>query len=169
MTVVIPPPRPLRDLPSLVGQNRGVDQDLLLDIIDVLQSDKPQVILAGPPGTSKTHVAVAIANYLTTGDETRYRVVQFHPSYGYEEFVEGLRPTVVDGALQFQVMAGAVRGISETPGDGSRVPVLDEMNHANLPRVLGELLYAIERRGGPSTSCTRQPFACRRTSPSLVP
>ena len=137
------------DLSSLTAVAGGIDQDRLLDIIEVLESDQPQVILAGPPGTSKTHVAVALASYLTNGDQTRYRVVQFHASYGYEEFVEGLRPTVVDGSLSFEVLPGAVRRMAESEGEGVRVLVMDEMNRANLPRVLGELLYAVERRGDP--------------------
>lgn len=143
-----PPSKPT-DLATLASEVGGIDQDQLLDIIDVIESDRPQVILAGPPGTSKTHVAVAVAAYLTGDDEGRYRVVQFHASYGYEEFVEGLRPTVDDGALTFDVVPGAVRRISDGAGDDLRILVLDEMNRANLPRVLGELLYAVERRGEP--------------------
>lgn len=141
-----PPAKPV-DLTTLSDAIPGIDQDLILDIIDVLESDQPQVILAGPPGTSKTHVAVALAAYMTRGDESRYRVVQFHASYGYEEFVEGLRPTVDKGLLKFEVVPGVVRRMSQDQADEARVLVLDEMNRANLPRVLGELLYAIERRG----------------------
>jgi MoxR-like ATPase len=137
------------DLTGLALEAAGIEQDQLLDIIEVLESDQPQVILAGPPGTSKTHVAVGIAAYLTGGDENRYRVVQLHASYGYEEFVEGIRPTSVGGMLEFDVVPGAVRRISEGAGDEMRVLVLDEMNRANLPRVLGELLFAIERREQP--------------------
>lgn len=145
-------PRPAakpKDLPALAEDAGGIEQDRLLDIIEVLESDQPQVILAGPPGTSKTHVAVALASYLTGGDERRHRVVQFHASYGYEEFVEGLRPTADSGALTFEVVPGAVRRVSKEVGQETYVLVLDEMNRANLPRVLGELLYAIERRGQP--------------------
>lgn len=141
-------PRPT-DLAGLATDAGGIDQDRLLDIIEVLESNQPQVILAGPPGTSKTYVAVAVASFLTAGDEDRFRVVQFHASYGYEEFVEGLRPMVAAGGLTFEVVPGAVRRISKDAGDSLRVLVLDEMNRANLPRVLGELLYAVERRGEP--------------------
>jgi hypothetical protein len=147
----LPEPAKPTDLTSLVDQS-GIDHDRLLDIIEVLESDQPQVILAGPPGTSKTHVAVALAAYLTGGDEARSRVVQFHASYGYEEFVEGVRPMAVDSNVAFQVAPGVIRRMAEAAGqDGSdlRVLVLDEMNRANLPRVLGELLYAVERRGEP--------------------
>lgn len=147
-TVLRPTSKP-KDLPALAEDTGGVEQDQLLDIIEVLESDQPQVILAGPPGTSKTHVAVAIAAYLSGGDEARYRVLQFHASYGYEDFIEGLRPTASNGSVAFEVVPGAVLRMSRGAGDDLRVLVLDEMNRANLPRVLGELLYALERRGEP--------------------
>jgi hypothetical protein len=128
----------------------GFDQDKLLDIIDVLQSDQPQVIFAGPPGTSKTHVAVALAEHLTGETPSAYRVVQLHASYGYEEFVEGLRPEPTDHGFEFTVQPGVIRRICKDWKSGDyRVLVMDEMNRANLPRVLGELLYAIERRDTP--------------------
>lgn len=134
---------------SQLAETTGMDPDLVLDILAVLETDQPQVILAGPPGTSKTHVAVAMAQYLTN-DETKRRVVQFHASYGYEEFIEGLRPVADAGALSFEVTPGVIRRASEGLGEDERfVLVLDEMNRANLPRVLGELLYALERRGEP--------------------
>ncbi|MBX7134347.1 MAG: restriction endonuclease, SacI family [Fimbriimonadaceae bacterium] len=137
------------DLPALV-KTAGVDQDMLLDIIDVLQSEQPQVILAGPPGTSKTHVAVAIAQYLTGDNTSSYKVVQLHASYGYEEFVEGIRPKPSGDGFEFTVQPGAIRRLCNNWKDGDcRVLVMDEMNRANLPRVLGELLYALERRDSP--------------------
>jgi 5-methylcytosine-specific restriction protein B len=105
------------------------------------------VILAGPPGTSKTHTAEAIAAFLTEGHDNRVHTRQFHASYGYEEFIEGLRPTAPDGVLRFDVEPGAVRSIAEAMGNDREVLILDEMNRANLPRVLGELLFALERRG----------------------
>jgi 5-methylcytosine-specific restriction protein B len=145
----IPPSRaaPI-DLATLVEQTH-LDEDTLLDIIDVLTSDQPQVIFAGPPGTSKTFAAEAIASYLVDTDTRRVHVTQLHASYGYEELIEGLRPTAPDGVLRFDVERGVVRVIAETMGQDPHVLILDEMNRANLPRVLGELLYALERRGEP--------------------
>lgn len=146
----LPPAEDPVDLATLSDVG-GIDQDQLLDIIDVLESDQPQVIFAGPPGTSKTYIAEALAKYVTGGNRSHYRVVQLHASYGYEEFVEGLRPTVEDGGnLHFKVVGGAVRTIADNmEASDKRVLILDEMNRANLPRVLGELLYALERRGEP--------------------
>lgn len=146
-----PLPKPkVNDVGSLQSQT-GLDSDALLDILNVLESDQPQVILAGPPGTSKTHLAVALARFLVGDDDARYRVVQFHSSYGYEDFIEGLRPDIDDQqVLYFHVQPGVVRRIAEVVKPNERqVLILDEMNRANLPRVLGELLYAFERRGEP--------------------
>ncbi len=62
--------------PRLSRRSDGtLDQDEVLDIVDALNSDQPQVILSGPPGTSKTHAAVALGLLPHAGDEGRYRVV----------------------------------------------------------------------------------------------
>jgi hypothetical protein len=107
-----------------------------------------QIILAGPPGTSKTFVAQELVHYLTKGDTRRGRVVQFHPSYSYEQFIEGLRPTIVDGAVQFQNVNGIVLDLAEKCRDSGEdhYLIIDELNRANLPRVLGELMYLFEYR-----------------------
>jgi hypothetical protein len=114
---------------------------------------KRQLILQGVPGTGKTHVARSLARLLTGGREDRMRLVQFHPAYSYEEFVEGIKARTVevdgrhevtypveDGVLcQFAARAAA------RPSE-SFVLLIDEINRGNLPRVFGELLYLLEYR-----------------------
>lgn len=136
---------------TAIAENLSISEDFLAEILEVLKSDQPQVILAGPPGTSKTEVALGLASILTGGERSQVRVVQFHASYGYEDFVEGLRPSPdTGGGLTFSVIPGAVRTSAEESLDGEqRVIVMDEMNRANLPRVLGEMLFALERRREP--------------------
>ena len=113
-------------------------------------SGKGQVILAGPPGTSKTWIAKHVAQALT-GSSSEVTTVQFHPSYGYEEFVEGVRPIVDDsGHLQFAKTNGVVvdicKRLAAQDEDAVHALIVDELNRANVPRVFGELLYLLEYR-----------------------
>lgn len=110
-----------------------------------------RLLFQGPPGTGKTYVAERLARMLTADEEERTELVQFHPSYAYEDFVEGIRPRVTgDASLAYEVREGVFLELVERAKERSSdlfVLVVDEINRANLPRVLGELLYALEYRG----------------------
>jgi 5-methylcytosine-specific restriction protein B len=123
----------------------------LSTIIDAIRdpiAPSRQIILAGPPGTSKTYVAQQLIGYLTDYDPTRSTIVQFHPSYSYEQFLEGLRPTIVDGAVKFEVVGGIVLQMADKcrVSDKPHLLLIDELNRANLSRVLGELMFLFEYR-----------------------
>ena len=88
---------------------RALAKALLLDVtylrtIEKLLDDKRQVIFQGPPGTGKTFVARELAACLA-GSE-RVRLVQFHPSYAYEDFVQGFRPSLQHGQPGFELRSG---------------------------------------------------------------
>jgi 5-methylcytosine-specific restriction endonuclease McrBC GTP-binding regulatory subunit McrB len=123
----------------------------LEELVRTLEISSPQIVLAGPPGTGKTWVAERVARYLTRGAPGATRLVQFHPSYSYEDFIEGLRPQVEDGAVTFERVDGVVLEMTSEIEDETRLHVLvvDEMNRANLPRVFGELMYLFEYRDKP--------------------
>lgn len=120
----------------------------LQEIIDTLHDEIRQIVFAGPPGTGKTWLAKHLARYLTGDDDDRMKTIQFHPSYGYEEFIEGIHPMAEDGAISFQPKKGVVLEIVDNMTDEELpyVLLIDEMNRANLPRVLGELMYLFEYR-----------------------
>lgn len=127
---------------------------LAAKVLASLSDKSPQVVLQGPPGTGKTFVAMELAKYLLgpldeASTQDQIQIVQFHPSYGYEEFVEGLRPETNEaGNLQFSKVEGALLKLAnKTKGDGRpRVLIIDEMNRANLPKVFGELMFLLEYR-----------------------
>ncbi|MDE0606091.1 MAG: AAA family ATPase [Acidimicrobiaceae bacterium] len=120
----------------------------LEEIVGLLK-DKGQVILYGPPGTGKTYLAQKLAEALAPEEQAR-SLVQFHPAYSYEDFFEGYRP-VTDGDQQmtYQLTPGPLAKLAEHAEDHpeqQHVMVIDEINRANLPRVLGELLFLLEYR-----------------------
>ncbi|MFH8249482.1 McrB family protein [Microbacterium sp. B2969] len=124
--------------------------ETLQEWLDVL-ADRRQIVLYGPPGTGKTFVAEALGRHIVGADSNHLRTVQFHPSYAYEDFFEGLRPTVEDGNVTYQVVPGPLRTLvaeATSPGNESTpyVLVIDEMNRANLAKVFGELYYLLEYR-----------------------
>ena len=120
----------------------------LQKIVDGLM-DKRQVIFQGPPGTGKTYAAKRIAEWCKEhgGD---FKVVQFHPSYSYEDFVEGYRPTLTEGGqAAFKLTEGPLRGIAKEAADNpdaTYILVIDEINRGNVAKVLGELYFLLEYR-----------------------
>lgn len=135
-----------------------------------------QVILYGPPGTSKTYSAIEIAaKFLAEKDENadeetvnthercedylkskseQYKVIQFHPSYSYEDFVRGIVVKTKDNDGQpltiptYEVERKVIETFGEAAtSEAPRVLVIDEINRAPLGSVLGELIYGLEYRG----------------------
>ena len=120
-----------------------------IENIDTLLKDKKQVIFQGPPGTGKTYVAQKLAKHLA-GWEKRVTLVQFHPSYAYEDFVQGFRPALVgDGQAGFELRDGPLLRAAERARqepNADHFLVIDEINRGNLAKVFGELYFLLEYR-----------------------
>ena len=124
----------------------------LTETVELL-NDKRQIVLYGPPGTGKTYLAQELCKSLVESAGGEYEVVQFHPSYAYEDFFEGLRPRLdKDGAgsIAFDLVPGPLRRMARRAEEDPRSPfvlIIDEINRANLAKVFGELYFLLEYRG----------------------
>jgi 5-methylcytosine-specific restriction enzyme B len=112
---------------------------------------KRQVVLYGPPGTGKTFIAERLARLLVSEKPGMIGTVQFHPAYTYEEFMEGIRPERdANGGLDYPTKNGRFVDFcieaEQHAADAPCVFIIDEVNRANLARVLGELMYLLEYR-----------------------
>ena len=141
-------------------------------------------ILYGPPGTGKTYATARRCVEICDGKvgrsdkdvreryeelvkEGRVEFVTFHQSYGYEEFVEGLRPKTVEGAgFRLVTKAGVLKRIAKRARSSeARLPhvlVIDEINRANVSKVLGELVTLLEedkREGRPNKVTVTLPYS----------
>ncbi len=126
-------------------------------------------ILYGTPGTGKTYVtttyAVAICdnhplsevvteNYAAIKNrydklkaDARINFVTFHQSYGYEDFIEGIKPTIIDGNVSYSVASGVFKKFCEVAAQNPAenfVFIIDEINRGNISKIFGELITLIE-------------------------
>lgn len=149
---------------------QSIDAEVVTEV--VTEQQKPytgpshNILLYGPPGTGKTFRTISEAITLCgeklpekesdqqelfqkLQGEERISFVTFHQSYGYEEFVEGLRPQVHDGTVNYSVEAGVFKKLCMRACEPGRrhlahVLVIDEVNRGNISRILGELITLIE-------------------------
>ena len=104
--------------------------DFLFNYSGILKKSK-NLILRGAPGTGKTYLAKEIAKELTDGNEDQIGFVQFHPSYDYSDFVEGLRPVSNgDGAIEFKLQDGIFKKFCQKAKEAQKTGGQDNFEEA---------------------------------------
>ncbi|MFS9056931.1 AAA family ATPase [Streptococcus infantis] len=102
----------------------------IIDYLNKLEKSK-NLILRGAPGTGKTYLAKEIALELTGGNEDQIEFVQFHPSYDYTDFVEGLRPdSNEDGTFDFKLQDGIFKKFCQLAKEAQKIGGQDNFDEA---------------------------------------
>ncbi len=126
-----------------------------------IELEAKNIVLHGAPGTGKTYsVEHSIKNRLefvkNQNENKQYKLVQFHPSFGYEEFIDGIKPVLSNNNIQLELVNGIFKDMCIDAfkelilaKNKNREPknfyfVADEINRAELSRVFGELLLCLE-------------------------
>lgn len=135
----------------------GDKRDDFTYLRSLVENGATQIILTGAPGTGKTRLAKKIAEEFCQEQTKKYELVQFHPSYDYTDFVEGIRPVEYkdqDGIekVEFRKVDGIFkkfcRKVADDDQDGKSNEkyffIIDEINRADLSKVFGELMYCLE-------------------------
>lgn len=130
--------------------------------------DVPNVIYHGAPGTGKTYTTLQTVKLLCQGDNSRYKYCQFHPSYSYQDFIEGIKPMgIVDGNVNLEVVNGIFKQFcidvkdknkifyegfkKNNKGNAPKIDdyphyyfIVDEINRGDLSRIFGEMFSLLE-------------------------
>lgn len=132
---------------SECAEDTGINESELESWIRSIHRKK-QAIIYGSPGTGKTFIAEKIAKLLISGSDGFSELVQFHPAYTYEDFIQGIRPQTEGGKLTYPLKPGCFKKFCDRAEicEGICTFIIDEINRANIAQVFGELMYLLEYR-----------------------
>lgn len=163
------PKRPIRPSSSISSSDKtetyaddkhsALENDRVTQIVELLESAY-NIILHGAPGTGKTYLAKQIAKEMGCSSE-QIKMVQFHPSYDYTDFMEGLRPLKdkSSSAIGFERKDGSFKKFCKKALDAkklraadddneSKLPpfvfIIDEINRGEISKILGECMFSID-------------------------
>lgn len=134
----------------------GIMKTTIEKIDDLVKKSKKQIVLTGPPGTGKTFDAIKYAK-----ENGYFEFIQFHSSYDYTDFVEGIRPVSDNNdGMKFVKLDGIFKEfcrnvVEKNKTEDEKIPkdsvssknyffIIDEINRADLGKVFGELMYGLE-------------------------
>ena len=120
-----------------------MDEDSYETLVDLVRTKK-NVILQGAPGVGKTYAAKRLAySMIEAKDPNRVKMVQFHQSYSYEDFIMGFRPSEEGFELKRGVFYNFCKE-AEIDSENEYFFIIDEINRGNLSKIFGELFMLIE-------------------------
>lgn len=122
-----------------------IDENKYDSIVSILEKKK-NIILEGAPGVGKTFLSKRLAySILGCKDKSKVKLIQFHQSYSYEDFIEGYRPTETGFKLYKGLFYNLCKEASKKENKSKKYYIIiDEINRGNLSKIFGELLMLIE-------------------------
>ena len=161
----------IEDATDKVDGESASNEVVQMKEIEILKQKK-QIVLQGAPGTGKTYMTAAIAVAICDGEaavpaernllmaryrqlvgEHRIAFTTFHQSMDYEEFVEGIKPETEEGNVTYGIRSGIFLDMckealkaqyNDSTKGNNYVLIIDEINRANISKVLGELITLLE-------------------------
>ena len=153
-----------KDFPNIKENIHFFYQDEIRELWDPTILPAKNVIYYGAPGTGKTYEITNLVRRKTNNDRKYYKVVQFHPSFSYEDFIDGIKPiSTSNNGVQLELINGIFKemcieaykelerfnNLSDEEKNQEKEPknfyfIADEINRAELSRVFGELLLCLE-------------------------